>query len=387
MRKYDIISADTHLEISPEQWTWRLPAAYRDRGPRVVKLQEKDLPPGLSVRGEGWIAEGVDKAVPLGMNLAAGKRPQERRTYGWSYSENHVGTGDAAQRVREMDQDGVDAEVEYAAVAGPGFLGRIKDRDLYLACIEAYNDFLGKDFCACAPDRLWGLAQVPTTGIEDAMAELQRTRDHPGIKGWQLGAWPSGKGYPTDEDDAFWALALRLKAPITAHVTFSEDAGGEPKRSGQVLEGTGAPIHSVMSGGCPRPAYTVCQMIVRGVFDRFPELRLHFAETGAGWAPYFMEHSDLVYQQFGPAKGVKLDRLPSEYFKKHVLLGFQTDHYAVRNRHLIGVENLCWGNDFPHSAGDWPESRRIIEEQMAGVPEAERRKMLGGNAARFYGVA
>jgi predicted TIM-barrel fold metal-dependent hydrolase len=281
MRTYKIISADTHLEISPEQWTWRLPAKYRDRGPRVVPLRPQDLPPGLPVFGEGWIAEGIDKVVPLGMNLAAGKKPDERRTYGWYYRENHIGAGDAAQRVREMDQDGVDAEVEYAAVAGPGFLGRIKDRDLYLACIEAYNDYLGKDYCAHAPDRLWGLAQVPMTGIEDAVAELKRTRGYKGIKGWQLGAWPSGKGYPSETDDTFWSLALQLKAPVTAHVTFSQDAAGEPKRSGQILEGTGALLHAVMSGGCPRPAYTVCQMMVHGVFDRFPDLRILFAETGA----------------------------------------------------------------------------------------------------------
>ncbi|MBI3742758.1 MAG: amidohydrolase family protein [Chloroflexi bacterium] len=385
MRAYKTISADTHLEISPEQWTWRLPAKYRDRGPRVVALTEKDLPPGLPVFGEGWIAEGIDRVVPLGMNLAAGKKPQERRTYGWYYREHHVGAGDAAQRVREMDQDGVDAEVEYAAVAGPGFLGRLKDRDLYLACIEAYNDFLAKDFCAYSPERLWGLAQVPVTGIEDAAAELKRTRDYKTLRGWQLGSWPSGKSHPSPEDDAFWSLALSLKAPLTAHVTFSPEAAGESRRSGQILEGTGAPLHSVMAGGCPRPAYTVCQMIVHGVLDRFPNLRIHFAETGAGWAPYFMEHADQIYEQFGPAKGVKLNRLPSEYFKRFALLGFQTDRAAMRNRHAIGVQNLCWGNDFPHSAGDWPESQRVIAEQMAGVPGDERRKMVGENVARFYG--
>ena len=386
MPSYSVISSDTHLEISPDRWTWRLPADYRDRGPRVVPLTERDLPPGMPVFGEGWIAEGIDRAVPLGMNLAAGKNPEKRRTYGWYYRENHIGTGDAAQRLREMDQDGVDAEVEYAAVAGPGFLGRIKDRDLYLACIEAYNDFLAKDFCSHNPDRLWGLAQVPLTGIEDAVAELKRTRGYKAIKGWQLGAWPSGKGHPSPEDDAFWSLALSLKAPITAHVTFSQDSAGEPKRSGQILEGTGAPLHQVMAGGCPRPAYTVCQLIVSGVFDRFPALRIHFAETGAGWAPYFMEHADQIYHQFGHAKGVKLKMLPSDYFKRHVLLGFQTDHYAMKNRRLIGVENLCWGNDFPHSAGDWPESRRVIAEHLADATEDERRKILWENVARFYGL-
>jgi len=386
-RPLELVSGDSHLEVSPERWTWRLPPRYRERAPRVVPLRESDLPPGLPVRGEGWIAEGIEQAVPLGMNLSAGKKPEDRRTYGWTYRENHAGTGDPVQRLREMDQDGVDAEVEYAAVAGPGFLGRLPDRDLYLACIEAYNDFLGLEHCAAEPDRLWGMAQVPMSGIEDAVSELRRTRDHPGIKGWQLGSWPAGHPYPTPEDDAFWELALSLDAPLTAHVTFSGEAAAEPARSSQILAGTGAPLQTIMAAGCPAPAHTVCQLMVHGVFDRFPELRLHFAETGAGWAPYFLEQSDLVYRNFGPAKGRELRKLPSEYFRQHVVLGFQRDRIAVANRHQIGVENLVWGNDFPHSAGDWPHSRELLDEMFADVPSDEQQRIVCGNVASFYRMA
>lgn len=383
-RPLEVVSGDSHLEVSPERWTWRLPAHYRDRAPRVVPLRAADLPTGLPIRGEGWIAEGIDRAVPLGMNLSAGKKPEDRRTYGWSYREDHPGTGDPGQRLQEMDRDGIDAEVEYAAVAGPGFLGRLPDRDLYMACIEAYNDFLGLEFCAAAPDRLWGMAQVPTSGIEDALAELKRTRDHAGIRGWQLGSWPAGQPYPTPEDDAFWELALSLDAPLTGHVDFGGGVAAEPAHGGQILAGTGMPLQVIMAASCPPPAHTACQLMVHGVFDRFPELRIHFAEVGAGWVPYFLEQADLVYHNFGPAKGVELRKPPSEYFRKHILLGFQDDRVALANRQQIGVENLVWGNDFPHSAGYWPQSRELLDEMFAGVPGQERQRIVSGNVTSFY---
>ncbi len=100
-----------------------------------------------------------------------------------------------------------------------------------------------------------------------------------------------------------------------------------------------------------------------------------------------MEQSDLVYERFGPAKGIQLKILPSEYFERHAMLGFQIDHNAVAHRHTIGLENLAWGNDFPHSAGDWPHSQRIIDDQFAGVPDDERRMMDCDSVARFYRMA
>ena len=155
----------------------------------------------------------------------------------------------------------------------------------------------------------------------------------------------------------------------------------------QILEGTGAPLHTVMAASCPRPAYTVCQMMVNGVFDRFPDLRIHFAETGGGWVPYFLEQSDQVYHNFGPGKGVKLQMQPSEYFKKHVMVGFQVDHTAIQLRHVIGVKNLSWRNDFPHSAGYWPHSRDVIEDHFGAVPDDEKQRMVADNVAEFYLMA
>jgi predicted TIM-barrel fold metal-dependent hydrolase len=381
--QYRLISNDTHLEVSPDRWRDYIAPGYRDRGPRIVPWHQG---------GEAWAMDGVAQRIPLALNLCAGKAPNQWKFYGWRYDEGHVGTGDAAQRVREMDEDGVLAEIEYQAVAGPGWYAQAAETDpeLYLAVVEAYNDFIS-DFCMYAPDRLLGLAMVPVTGVADAVAELKRTRGKPGIKGWQLLRYPSGKGYPTPEDDRFWAEAVRLKAPISAHASF----GGGPEADPDAgrIKGNASTLQNLLAGGAPTCFYTTMQMAVKGVFDRFPDLKLHFAETGVGWVPYHLEQADdrMMRHKFAELREnpdfVEPKLLPSDYFHRHVLLGFQVDYHGIAHRHAIGLRNMAWGNDFPHAVGDWPYSQRVVREQFAGVPREEAEPILWRNIAEFYHLA
>ena len=384
MAHLKLISNDTHLEVSPDQWRDRIAPKYRDRGPRIVAWPEG---------GEAWEMDCVEQRIPLALNLSGGKNPTDWRFYGWYYKDNHAGTGDAAQRVREMDEDGILAEVEYPAVAGPNFYAQAatKDRDLYMAVIEAYNDFLS-DFCMRAPDRMWGMAMVPVSGLDDAVAELKRTRGKPGIKGWQLSQFPTGKPYPTPEDDRFWAEAVRLKVPLTAHISFGgglpADADAERIRG----NGNAATLQGLMSGGAPGPYHTIMQLIVKGVFDRFPDLRFHFAETGIGWLAYHNEQADdrFLRHKYAEAKVnpeyVEPELLPSDYVRQRCLFGFQVDHHGIEHRRETGVQCLAWGNDFPHAVGDWPYSQRVAAEQIRGISQEDADRILWKNMAEFFGV-
>ena len=380
--KYKLISSDTHLEVSVEQWRHRIPAKYRDEGPRVVTLEDGS--------GEGWMIKGAQRPLPLGLNLSGGKSPPQWKLSGFFYKEGHAGTGDARQRLREMDDDGVAAEIEYPAVGGPGFYAQAAtvDPDLYLATVEAYNDFLS-EFCSTAPDRLLGMALIPVTGVEDAVSELLRTQGKPGIRGWQLHQFPGGKPYPTAADDQFWAEAIRLNAPLTAHGSFGGGAAADPDMA-RKSNGNAAPLQTLLSGQNRTPSYTICQLICKGVFDRFPDLRLHFAETGIGWVSYFLEQADdrfqrhkFAEQKFDP-DFVEPKLLPSEYFARHVVLGFQVDYHGLKARHNIGLRNIAWGNDFPHAVGDWPYSQRVVNDQFRDIPLEEAELALWKNVAEFY---
>jgi predicted TIM-barrel fold metal-dependent hydrolase len=127
--------------------------------------------------------------------------------------------------------------------------------------------------------------------------------------------------------------------------------------------------------------------IVGGVFERFPGLKLVFVEPGLGWVAWWLDAmDDLVLRQGYECP--QLRELPSAYFHRNVHLTFMEEERSVQLlRDRIGVDNILWASDYPHPPSTWPHSRASIERQFAGVPVSERRQMVGGNAARVWGLA
>jgi predicted TIM-barrel fold metal-dependent hydrolase len=76
--------------------------------------------------------------------------------------------------------------------------------------------------------------------------------------------------------------------------------------------------------------------------------------------------------------------LPSDFFRRNVVLSFQEDAIGIRLRDAIGVDNMMWGSDYPHSESTFPQSRKILAEILAGVPDDEQAKIAAGNTARVY---
>ena len=131
------------------------------------------------------------------------------------------------------------------------------------------------------------------------------------------------------------------------------------------------------------------QLLLSGVFDRYPTLRLYWAETQIGWLPYYYEQLDDVYQRsrFWMERYFGLQQLrqqPSQILREHFYWGFIYDRIGLRLRYDIGVDRIMWGNDFPHSAGDWPNSRRVIEDMFSGVPDGEKNKILVSNVVDYF---
>lgn len=306
--------------------------------------------------------------------------------------EANPGAGGGEQRLREQDQDGVDAEVLFTSASHQTMWRGIREDDGYLALVRAFNEFLVEDYSAVAPDRLLAMGVIPDTGVDDALAEMEYCA-RAGLKGVCLKAFPNGKGFPLPEDDRFWKAAVDLQMPITAHSTFSSrDGSGStfryPRTPGQV-EGSGADPVGHLTRFSLNTARNVVQLAFAGVFDRFPALNIYFAETQAGWIPHLLFQVDDNYERtrYWAERFYGLEplaRLPSEYIRDHAYWGFLRDPVGVRLRHDIGVDKLMWASDFPHAQGDWPNSRRVIDETFVGVPEDERYRMLAGNAIDFF---
>jgi predicted TIM-barrel fold metal-dependent hydrolase len=381
-RKYRIISSDSHLEIAPERWTPRLSKQYRDIAPRLVRLPEG---------GDGIIIENRKPAVA---GLALTGRPyQEHSPRGVAYAGT-PGTGSPEQRLQEQDQDGVDAEVLFMpSQCGPTTWRSIKDDGAYKAMVRAWNEFLGQEYCAADPARLIGLGFIPDTGLSDAMAELEYC-SRAGLRGVILDAYPSGKGYPSPEDDRFWQAALDLNMALTVHVALrspkirNDPSFIYPRDPGPLDHGGSDLIRLLTQYGALCGGSNATQMVLSGLFDRFPELRIFFAENQLSWIPHFLEQLDDRYERnrYWAERLLGLEPLsrPSECIRQHCWWGFLRNPLGVRLRHEIGVDRVMWGNDFPHAVGDWPNSRRVIEENFQGVPEEERYLMAVGNAVEFF---
>jgi predicted TIM-barrel fold metal-dependent hydrolase len=127
------------------------------------------------------------------------------------------------------------------------------------------------------------------------------------------------------------------------------------------------------------------ELVFAGVFDRYPELDVFFAETDFGWLPYVKEQIDNNYQRLDPVSRFGLQMLPSEYMERHFHFGFMTDTFGIQHRSYVGADRILWSNDYPHLSADWPNSWRTIQAAFSGVPTEERHKILAGNAQRLFG--
>ena len=371
-RTYQVISADGHVETPPESWIKYVPVQHRERAPRLIPLPEG---------GEGWVIEG-QPLLHNGTNITGGRVMRFRgESYFNSDGSPAPGAGTGVQRLKEQDQDGIDAEVLFPPIFATKFLEGIQDRGVYLSMVQAYNTFLAEDFCAVAPDRLIGNGVIPFTGIDDAIDEMKRCKDM-GIQSVSFHQFPNGSGSPKPEDDRFWAAALDIGIALSPHGNFGDRTYPAYGNSNAHI-----PLSIWISQRSPAgPTYCIGQLLTSGVFDRFPDLRLYFAETNASWMPSAFFFLDDSYEMSRDWYNGVLKMAPSEYIAKHCYFSFIRDPLAMRMRDLLPIDNMMWGSDFPHSVGSFPESQAWIETIFDGVPPDIRRKVLLETPAAYFGL-
>ena len=302
------------------------------------------------------------------------------------------GAHDAEQRDKELDSDGVAAEVIFAdsdAITGmesPPFgaglsAGMIEDPDLAFAGARAHNQFL-IELCSTSPERRAGIALVPIChDITRAVAEVEYLADKPGIRGIMIPTmWHDRMPYNNPAYDPVWAACAAAKLPVHTH-------SGEAPRD-EFNDEIGIYLAEVV-WWCARPLW---HLLFSGAFERHPDLKFVVTEGAAYWAADMKWKWD---QYFGGGhttkklvammKG-KISRLPSEYFGTNIFIGASTmAKEEIRRRHVIGCDVLMWGTDYPHPEGTWPNTVQRLRDDFGVVPVPDARMMLGETAARCYG--
>jgi predicted TIM-barrel fold metal-dependent hydrolase len=370
-RFYKVISTDGHLEC-PAEWSKYLPEKFKDRAPRIVELEDGS---------QGWVVENQ----PLFRNgrvLNGGRRPMNifQAFYKGPDGKPVAGAGGPVQRLQEQDQDGIDAEVLFPAVQVARLVEGIKERSAYLAMIQAYNTWIAQDFCSIAPDRLMACGQMPVSGIDDAVAELKHCKEL-GLKTVTFHQFPNGGGRPKPEDDKFWSTALDIGMPLSPHVSFGE-------QSAPPIPPPGLAGHMCLRTKQPT-TYNIAQLIEAGVFERFPTLRLYFAEVNISWMPAEFYMFNDSYERYRGAFKADFPMKPVDYVVKHCYFSMIEDPMGMQHRDLLPpdlLNHVMWGSDLPHGVTSFPNSRASLDMIFKGVPDALRRKVLVDTPCEFFGL-
>jgi predicted TIM-barrel fold metal-dependent hydrolase len=390
--QYKAISADGHINEPPNLWVENLPDKFKERGPRVIETP--------NTKGHAWIMEGQSRPAVMGFSsfyFKSSKRYDRAsiiesfkniKDRGIRYEDLFPGSYDAAARVEEMTEGETDAEVIFNGV-GTVWNGikLMEDKELSLACYKVYNDWMA-EFQAYAPERLVCNATLPTTGIDDCVDELHRCAEM-GLRTAQLEAYPSGSfSEPTPEDDRFWAAAVELGMPINIHQQFFFPVGD----LGSIVNAEGVPDRDRRAKklgidiGSGEFQVILSKMITTGVFERFPDLKFVGTESYAGWVPYYLERFDESVLR--NRRDWNLPLLPSEYFHRNVLVVYIIDELGLLERYDIGVGNIMWGPDFPHSTSSWPVDYQLGREflERAGATPSEIERIMWKTAADLYKI-
>ena len=273
-----------------------------------------------------------------------------------------------------MDADGVDVGVVYPTVGL--LLYAVPDGGLLTSVFSIYNDWVA-EFCKAFPERLKAIGMLNMDGVQEGVTELERCAKM-GLIGAMITAYPpEGRSFDSPEYEPLWAAAQDLEMPLSLHAA------------------TNRAIH--FSADTTKLSYlinmdywvrvSVADIILSGVFDRYPRLQVGAVEYELSWIPHFLERMDYGYTQ--RPTGIigyrfKEDMVPSDYAHRNVFFGFQEDVRGIQDRHIIGVDNILWGSDYPHQESTFPRSQQILEEILVDCTDEEKAKITGGNASRLY---
>jgi predicted TIM-barrel fold metal-dependent hydrolase len=366
---FKLVSADSHVVEPPDLWLKRLDRKYQDRAPRLVYGKKTDFYLTPEIAGEA--RQGVGLVATKGKYRGAQSR--EFTFYG-HYSDVVEGGYDPHARLREMDAEGVEAELLYTSFGLQMFT--IKDLDFQYAILRAFNDWLA-EYCSAAPRRLFGIAMVPTDPIENGVAELERAA-RLGLRGAMISIQQEeGHGYDRPQWEPLWAAAQANRLPLSLHVAAS-------KKSFLYTANALADFSLAFTP----TMYAITSMIFSGVFDRHRGLKVASVENDAAWAAAMLERADDRFARdqgwAGSFSGITSGRKPSEIFREHVGCSFMHDRTAIFCRNIIGIRNLMWGSDYPHFDGAWPNSADVLAAQFDNVPLEDQKRIGRVNAIEFY---
>jgi uncharacterized protein len=374
MSEIRAIDADGHINEPVDLWDNYLESQYRELAPRFTRT-----------------ADGVDAISFLGIEHVpaneiglpgaglAGIRVTPRTKYERRYRDGHPGGFDPYARLAVMDKEGIDIAVLFPTTSAVG-IAVIPDEGFATALARGYNNWLA-DFCRVAPQRLFGVAQIPLLHLDAAVKEATRAVTELGMKMVVVRPNPyAGRLWTDPAYDVLWDRLQSLDVPVAFH------EGTYPK----AIPTAGADrfdnflFQHVVSH--PFEQQLAClSLVAGGVLERFPRLRVAFMEAGCGWVPYWLDRIDDHYEEL-PWMAAGLRMKPSEYFRRQCFVTAEAkDPHVAHVASVVGSDGLLFASDFPHYDAVFPGAVDAFRANCALAAPAAR-AVLAGNAARLFGL-
>jgi predicted TIM-barrel fold metal-dependent hydrolase len=381
-----VIDVDTHLVEPFDLWSSRAPAAMKDRLPRVKmvdgvrswvidddKILLKGAIPACTISKEGVKWPGLDFTTKQMEDVAVA-----------SYS--------VKERCEVMDAMGIDAQIVYPNILGFGGQKAVDvDDQLRLATVQIFNDAMA-EMQAESGNRMFPMAMLPWWDVKLCVAEIERVHAM-GLKGLNINSDPhlyrkADGEYLPDLGHPYWnpmwEACEATDMPINFHIGASEESmdfvgqQGWPGLHRDMRAGLGGAMLFINNGK------TMGNLILSGLLDRYTKLKFVSVESGLGWIPFLLEAIDYQMSETG-ANAYRLQRKPSEYFKSNFYACFWFERRnLVHDIRQLGVDNCLFETDYPHPICLYPVDN--MDRAFDGLNEAEKVKLLSGNAERVYNI-
>ena len=392
-----IISVDDHITEPATVWSDRLPSKYADVGPRVRRLPVKQMTfvggTFTAIPGEKgdegpladwWFYEDLRRPLTR-LDTAVGFSRDEVILAGITYDEMRQGSYKLKERLEDMDTAGIEASLCFPTF--PRFCGQTfyeaKDKELAMLCVRAYNDWMVEEWCGESGGRMLPLCIVPLWDPVAAAAEVRRNAAR-GVHAVCFSEIPTNLGLPSIHDkDGYWkpffAACNETATTINMHI------GSGSKMPSTSPDAPAAVGSTLTFANC---CFSMVDWLMSGVFTEFPNLKIAYSEGQIGWIPYILERANNVWEENRGWGGIadKVLVPPSQLFKEHIYGCYFDDPHGLRSLEEIGVDNVTFECDYPHSDSTWPHTAKIAAEQTRELSDEVVYKLMRGNAIKMLSI-
>ncbi len=388
-----IISVDDHVVEPPHVWSTWLPAKFRDRGPRVERRGIGEM----AHIGGGAYRQSFDENGPKAdcwvyedlvyihkRHVAAVGFAREDMTMSpITYDEMRPGCYDPKARIEDNELNWVSGSLSFPSF--PRFCGQTfaeaKDKELAEACVYAYNDWMVEEWCGDSGGALIPLIIIPLWDVQLAAAEVRRNAAR-GCHAVCFSEIPPHLGLPSIHSgywDPLFAACEETATTVCMHIGSSSRM---PATSGD------APVAVAATLSFNNAMASLADWLFSGKLVQFPTLKIAYSEGQIGWLPYALERADDVWLEHRAWAGVQdiVPEPPSTYFKRQVYGCFFRDKHGLDSLDAIGVDNVTFETDYPHTDSTWPHTKKVAEEMMEGLSAEQVYKIVRGNAIKMLSL-